>query len=72
MKAGDILKRIEDECVGCPPEIGCFGNSCPYKNVTRYYCDFCEDEAPLYYFDGCELCLDCIEKRLDKVEGSHY
>ena len=70
MKVGDRLKCVVDECVGCPSEIGCFGNSCPYKNVERYYCDSCEDEAPLYEYDGEELCLECIEKRLTPVEGS--
>ena len=71
MKVGDILRQIEDLCVGCPPEIGCFGNACPYKNVPVYYCDECGDQAPLYIWDNLELCLDCIEKKLDKVEGTH-
>lgn len=65
-----MLKCTENECVDCG--LPCLYESCPYFKVTRYYCDFCDDEAPLYYFDGYELCLDCIEKRLDKVEGSHY
>ena len=60
---------IENECVGCPPEIGCLHESCPYWAVTRFYCDECDDEAyPLYWFDGQQLCLDCIEKRLERVE----
>lgn len=66
------MKTINDECVGCPPEIGCFGNSCPYKNVTRYYCDDCQNENELYHFEGDELCAECVLKRLDKVEGSFY
>ena len=72
MKVGDILKRIEDECIGCPPNMGCIGNLCPYKNVVRYYCDKCGYEDVLYEWDDCELCLDCIEKLLDKVDGSDY
>lgn len=61
---------IENECVGCPPEIGCLGSTCPYLNVKRYYCDDCKDEATLYNFDEKQLCIDCVAKRLDIVEGS--
>lgn len=47
-------------------------NSCPNRNVPRYYCDKCGSEATLYYFDDEELCLDCIEERLETVEGSEW
>lgn len=60
--------KYEDECVGCPPDIGCIGDYCPYKNVPRCYCDDCEEENQLYWFDGQQLCLDCIEARLERVE----
>lgn len=60
--------KIENECVGCPPEIGCIGNSCPYLNVPRFYCDECDNEDTLYWWDGRQLCLDCIKKQLEKVE----
>ena len=59
------MKRLENECVDCG--LPCLGNSCPNRNVPRFYCDECGDEAQLYDFDGEELCIDCIEKRLDKV-----
>ena len=62
------MKTIEDECVGCPLEIGCLGSSCPYKDVVHYYCDNCGEETQLYYYDDKELCIDCIEKTLEKVE----
>ena len=29
--------KYENECVGCPPERGCLGSSCPYMNVPRLY-----------------------------------
>ena len=64
------MKRIENECVGCPKELGCLGNSCPNRNVTRYYCDSCNSEDILYEYDGEELCIDCIKERLTIVEGS--
>jgi hypothetical protein len=58
----------ENECVGCPPDMGCIGTSCPYLNVTRFYCDECDDEAELYWFDDEQLCIDCIIQRLERVE----
>ena len=64
------MKKIENECVGCPKDMGCLGDYCPYVNVTRYYCDECGDEAPLYYVDGQELCEFCALKTLEKVEES--
>lgn len=60
--------KIENDCVGCPPEMGCLGDSCPRMNVICYYCDKCgEEKETLYHFDGEQLCIDCIEKRLEKV-----
>ena len=64
------MKKTGNDCVGCPPEMGCLGRFCPYREVDHYYCDDCGDEAPLYEFDGEELCIECIIKRLPKVEGS--
>lgn len=59
---------IEDECVGCPADIGCLGLQCPNRNVKHYYCDECEEEEQLYYFEGKELCIECIKAKLEKVE----
>lgn len=64
------MTKYENECVDCG--LPCLGNSCPNRNVLRYYCDQCEDEAKLYHFDGEELCLNCIEEKLDVVEGSDW
>ena len=61
--------RFENECVGCPPDMGCIGSSCPYLNVPRLYCDECDNEEHvLYWWDDQQLCLDCIEARLERVE----
>lgn len=64
------MKKTENECVGCG--LPCMGSSCPNWKVTRFYCDHCKEEAKLYEFDGKELCIDCIEKRLTVVDGSDY
>ena len=60
----------ENECCDCAvPGYPCLGNSCPNRHVKHYYCDDCRDDVEkLYRFDGEELCIDCIEKRLEVVE----
>lgn len=62
------MKRIEDECVGCV--LPCIGNSCPYKNVVRFYCDRCGNETTLYDYFGEDICKDCLLEEFDIVEGS--
>ncbi len=60
--------RFEDECVGCPPEMGCLGSCCPNRNVPRVYCDNCGEE--LYDEDawddgsGIYMCANCLERKL--------
>ena len=61
--------KYENECVGCPPDWGCIGDSCPYLNVPRLYCDYCDNEEyTLYWWDDRQVCLDCIEAQLERVE----
>lgn len=63
--------NYEDECVGCPIEIGCLGSSCPKKNVPHYFCDECGDEfypSELYKYDGEELCKNCLVEKFDTLE----
>jgi len=59
--------KYEDECVGCPSEIGCLGSSCPNRNIPHTYCDRCEDEAKLYaHNDNTEqLCKKCMNKEFE-------
>lgn len=57
--------EIEDGCVGCPPEMGCLGSSCPNKNIRvySYFCDKCGDEfdaEELYVVDGDDICAECL------------
>lgn len=60
------MRVVENECVDCGRP--CLGSACPYRNVVRHYCDNCKEETDLYYFDGEELCIDCIIEQLEKVE----
>ena len=63
------MKKTENECVGCTSlGLPCLGSGCPNWAVTRWYCDKCGEEAQLYLFDDQELCIDCIETMLEKVE----
>lgn len=62
------MVEYENECLGCVSlGIGCVGQCCPNRNVPYYYCDECGDSDDLYEFDGEELCIECIKKRLVKV-----
>lgn len=64
------MKVIENECVGCPKEMGCLGSACPYVDVPHYYCDYCEKEEKLYHYNGYEICEECLLKEFEVVEGS--
>lgn len=60
----------ENECCNCSVDgFPCIGDSCKNIDVKHYYCDDCKDEFDIIYdFDGRELCIDCIEKTLKRVE----
>ena len=60
--------KYENECIGCPPEKGCLGNSCPNRNVKHLYCDRCKcDCEELYVYDDEELCEECLLKTVHKI-----
>lgn len=59
------MRKYENECVGCPPEMGCLGRSCPNMNVPRDYCDVCGDYAE-YTIDGEDYCEKCANEMLNK------
>lgn len=56
------MREYENQCVGCPPEIGCIGSSCPYSNVPIDYCDLCGNEGAEYRIDDEDYCESCIKK----------
>lgn len=57
------MRVVENECVGCPAGLPCFGESCPMRHVEHVYCDLCGDGAE-YIVDEEELCEDCAKKRI--------
>lgn len=59
------MKRYVDMCVGCPPEIGCLGRTCPKRNVLVCDCDVCRFGDAKYTWDGDDYCDDCINDVLD-------
>lgn len=61
------MRIYEDMCVNCPREMGCLGNSCPYKNVAVDYCDQCGSDNAKYILDGDELCEDCVKEELQGI-----
>lgn len=62
------VKKVS-ECVGCPPEMGCLYEGCPYYEVNILVCDGCNDEecSDLYELNGEWLCVDCVEDKLESV-----
>ena len=59
----------ENQCVGCPPERGCLGASCPNRNVPVMRCDCCRDYVDeLYDYEGEEICGKCLLIKYPKIE----
>ena len=64
--------KYENECVGCPPEIGCLGSVCPNRNVPHYYCDRCGEDVDAYFdIDGEMVCDDCAHDMLEQTYSYH-
>lgn len=61
------MEIIEDNCVGCPPELGCLGNSCPYRSVRVFICDTCQEENAEYKMDGSDFCESCANQYLNDL-----
>ena len=58
----------ENDCCGCAvPAYPCRGDGCPLRRVPHYYCDECGNETKLYEFEGEQLCIKCVENRLEIV-----
>ena len=66
------MRKIVNGCVDCG--LPCKGKLCPHMEELEFYCDNCGEVDTLYHYDGEELCLTCIIKRLDLtvVEGTEW
>lgn len=64
------MVKYENECCGCAvPAYPCMGSACPYRNVPHFYCDECEEDVEeLFKWDDKQLCINCIKKKLEKIE----
>ena len=60
------MMRMENDCVGCETCRNCGRR----EDYPVWYCDDCGEPTALYHFDEEELCLECVGKRLEKVEES--
>lgn len=63
---------FEDECVGCPSNMGCLGSSCPNMHVPHFECDECGEEfeaEELYDYEGVMLCKDCLLELMPKIDA---
>lgn len=62
--------KVENWCCDCENgAYACLGDGCGLRHVKLPYCDHCKEVVDeLYWFDGDQLCPDCILKQFDKVE----
>lgn len=59
----------ENQCVGCPPERGCLGDTCPNRHVPVMECDCCKDYTDaLYDFECQQICGSCLLKKYPKIK----
>ena len=57
--------RIESGCVDCG--LPCLHSACQHHQHIVYECDDCGREDKLYWFDGKQLCIECIAEQLEEV-----
>lgn len=59
------MVRTESGCVDCG--LPCLYSACTHYKYIIYECDNCEEEGKLYWFNGKQLCISCIEEQLEEV-----
>lgn len=64
------MRRYESGCVDCG--FPCKYEACPNYKIEVFKCDFCkEEDVILYYYNGNEICAECLLKEFEVVEGSN-
>ena len=61
------MRSYENQCVGCPPDIGCMGEACKYMNAPVNHCDWCDSEDAIFEIDGNDYCENCAKKYLQEM-----
>lgn len=65
--------KFENECVGCPAEMGCLGDNCPNLNVVHLYCDNCgNDVESLFDIGGEQVCDKCLHEIFQEITYENY
>lgn len=63
------MKYHTYDCVDCG--LPCLFEGCPYYDAEHFECDCCgEVDVKLYHYNGNEVCIDCLLKDFEVVEGS--
>jgi hypothetical protein len=70
------LEYDKGGCVGCPPEMGCLGKSCPECWEAHITCDVCKQEVEVVSriedVDYCDSCLYRVFPRIDYDNCADY
>jgi hypothetical protein len=59
--------KYENDCCGCATESYPCDPYCKRKKTPHFYCDHCGEEDALYWLDGKQLCISCVENELESV-----
>ena len=66
--------QYTNECMSCAvPGFPCVGDACEYRHYPHFICDKCGEEVDhgeLFYYDGEELCGECILESLEVVNSA--
>lgn len=57
--------EYENDCCGCATEGYPCDPRCKRKRAPHYYCDCCGEEEKLYWLDGKQLCINCVESECE-------
>lgn len=57
--------EYENDCCECATDGYPCNPRCRLKRNPHYYCDHCKNEDALYWYDGKQLCMACLESELD-------
>lgn len=62
------MVRYENDCCDCATENYPCDRFCYRRRAKHFYCDMCGEEDKLFWYDGKQLCISCVESELESVE----